>query len=229
VWASVDQIAEVMLGKMLDKEKHKSGSVLPYLRNINVRWGTIDTDDVLTMFFDKHELGRYGLEVGDVLVCEGGEPGRAAVCGAVHKQLKYQKALHRVRLFGLYQPHLLAFYLEYLAKTGQLERRFTGSTIKHFTRESFIELPIPLPSFDEQENIVSIVMSALDKAAMQDEVFAHSLKQSAAQRKNILKAAFSGQLVPQDPNDEPASVLLERIRAERLAFGTLAGKRRNSK
>jgi len=42
-----------------------------------------------------------------------------------------------------------------------------------------------------------------------------SFKQSAAQRKNILKAAFSGQLVPQDPNDEPASVLLERIRAER--------------
>jgi type I restriction enzyme S subunit len=62
----------------------------------------------------------------------------------------------------------------------------------------------------------------------QNEAVEFALKQSSAQRQNILKAAFSGQLVPQDPNDEPASVLLERIRAERAARES-GGKRRGRK
>ncbi|MBP7302944.1 MAG: hypothetical protein KA972_07175, partial [Brachymonas sp.] len=52
-----------------------------------------------------------------------------------------------------------------------------------------------------------------------------ALKQSTAQRQNILRAAFSGQLVPQDPHDEPASALLERIRAERVAQGAVKKSR----
>ncbi len=69
----------------------------------------------------------------------------------------------------------------------------------------------------------------LSNVAEQEKATKISLKQSTAQRKNILKAAFSGQLVPQDPNDEPASVLLERIRAERAARakdGKKAGRRK---
>jgi len=67
--------------------------------------------------------------------------------------------------------------------------------------------------------LVALLASAMDQALNQEKALETSLKQSAAQRKNILKAAFSGQLVPQDPADEPASVLLERIRAEREARG----------
>mgnify|MGYP002377074261 CR=1 FL=1 len=215
VWASVEQVAEVLLGKMLDKTKHISGVKLPYLRNINIRWGYIDTSDLLEMFFETDELDRYGLVSGDVLVCEGGEPGRAAVCRAEHSHMKYQKALHRVRLFGFYEPELLVIVLEYLSKTGKLDNSFTGSTIKHFTKESLIPLNIPLPSQSEQREIVEQLLSAYRESKNQDAVISCSLKQSVAQRQNILRAAFSGQLVPQDPNDEPASVLLERIRAER--------------
>lgn len=76
------EIAEVRLGKMLDKAKHRTGKPFPYLRNINVRWGTVDTSDLLEMNFDDDELDRFGLKKGDVLVCEGGEPGRAF--GRVH-------------------------------------------------------------------------------------------------------------------------------------------------
>ena len=78
-WASVDQIASVALGKMLDKAKHQTGNKLRYLRNINVRWGRIDTDDCLEMFFEENEIERFAVCAGDVLVCEGGEPGRAAL------------------------------------------------------------------------------------------------------------------------------------------------------
>lgn len=215
VWASVEQVGEVFLGKMLDKTKHQTGAMLPYLRNISVRWGSIETHDLPEMYYEEDELERYGLASGDVLVCEGGEPGRAAVCGKEHEKLKYQKALHRVRLFSLYESDLLVFYLEHLAKTGMLEQYFTGSTIKHFTKESFIALPIPLPPICEQLEIVEHLKLAIQCAQEQDAAIIHSLTQAAAQRKNILKSAFSGQLVLQDPNDEPASLLLERIRAER--------------
>jgi type I restriction enzyme S subunit len=223
VWASVDQVGEVFLGKMLDKAKHQDGVKLPYLRNISVRWGNIETHDLPEMYFEEDELDRYGLVAGDLLVCEGGEPGRAAVCGKEHEELKYQKALHRVRLFRLYEPELLMYYLDHVAKTGMLEQFFTGSTIKHFTKESFLMLPIPLPSNDEQTEIVEQLKSSIQGAQEQKVAITHSLTQASAQRKNILKSAFSGQLVPQDLKDEPASALLERIRAERAA--RTAGKK----
>ncbi len=221
VWASVDQVAEVFLGKMLDKTKHISGQKMPYLRNVNVRWGSIDTEDLSEMFFDNDEHERYGLTAGDVLVCEGGEPGRAAVCKQEHETLKYQKALHRVRLFGLYEPDLLVAFLEHAAKTGKLDKAFTGSTINHFTKESFLVLCIPLAPLEEQKVIVEGLSSAFIHIGDQVSYIDLSLKQSAAQRQNILRAAFSGELVPQDPNDEPASVLLERIHAERVERNVL--------
>ena len=216
-WASVDQVGEVFLGKMLDKTKHVTGTKLPYLRNINVRWGTVDFSDLLEMFFEDDELDRYGLVSGDVLVCEGGEPGRSAVYRGEFAQMKYQKALHRVRFFGLFEPELLVIFLEYAAKNGKLEKSFTGSTIKHFTKESFLQLAIPLPSQEEQHEIVQAISQSFEVIFEQEQAINLSLKQSTAQRQNILRAAFSGQLVPQDPKDEPASVLLERIRAERAA------------
>jgi type I restriction enzyme M protein len=149
------EIAEVKLGKMLDKAKHRSGRLLPYLRNVNVRWGSIETHDLLEMYFEDDELDRFGLAAGDVLVCEGGEPGRAAVWDGPMPDLKYQKALHRVRFKIPYEPKLLVYFLQALAKTKEWEDRFHGATIKHFTREMFIELPVPVPPIDEQRRIVA--------------------------------------------------------------------------
>jgi type I restriction enzyme M protein len=148
-------IAEVKLGKMLDKNKHRSGRMIPYLRNVNVRWGTIETDDLLEMYFDDDELDRFGLAAGDVLVCEGGEPGRAAVWDGRIAEMKYQKALHRVRFTIPYEPKLLVYFLQALSKTREWENRFHGATIKHFTREMFIELPVPVPPIEEQRRIVA--------------------------------------------------------------------------
>ena len=79
-------------------------------------------------------------------------------------------------------------------------------------------LAVPIPgSLDEVKALTATLSLALDMADALRVCIETSLKQSTAQRQNILRAAFAGQLVPQDPNDEPASVLLERIRAERAA------------
>lgn len=74
-------------------------------------------------------------------------------------------------------------------------------------------MPVPLPPLEEQTEILTIVDTQLSAAKEQETAITHSLHQTAAQRRNLLRAAFSGQLVPQDPNDEPASELLARIRA----------------
>jgi type I restriction enzyme M protein len=148
-------IADVKLGKMLDQAKHQKGQVLPYVRNVSVRWGTIDTHDLPEMYFEEDELERFGLQAGDVLVCEGGEPGRAAVWDGRMLNLKYQKALHRVRFKVPFEPSILVHLLQEMALSGALVGWLSGTTIKHLTLESFSRLPIPLPPLATQQAIVA--------------------------------------------------------------------------
>lgn len=188
------RIAEVKLGKMLDKSKHTTGRKFPYLRNINVRWGRIDTSDLSEMFFKESEAERFSVIPGDVLVCEGGEPGRAAVWKGDHTHLKYQKALHRVRFLHEYEPRLLVYYLELLASRGELESRFTGSTIKHFTREAFVQLPVPNPPLPEQRRIVARIEELFSRLDAGVAALRHAKAQLQRYRQSVLAAAVTGAL-----------------------------------
>ena len=159
-WAvkPVGEVAEHCLGKMLDKRKNK-GTPRPYLRNLNVRWFDFNLDDVLEMKFEDHEAARYTAVRGDVLVCEGGYPGRAAIWER-DEPIYFQKAIHRVRF---HEPERNRWFLYYLLKCdldGSLRDHFTGSGIQHFTGKALAKLPIPLPPLEEQQRIVAI----LDKA-----------------------------------------------------------------
>jgi type I restriction enzyme S subunit len=80
-------------------------------------------------------------------------------------------------------------------------------------------------SAQEQQEIKALLETALTDLEHQEGLIELTLGYASAQRQNILKAAFSGQLVPQDPNDEPASALLERIRSERIAQGRAKRRR----
>lgn len=108
-------------------------------------------------------------------------------------------------------------FVEYFMRTAQqmLEAEAPATAQKNINLEILEHVCLPLPPLDEQLQIVSIVSAALNGAVQQNDSIELNLKQTAAQRNNICKAAFSGQLVLQDPNDEPASMLLERISAER--------------
>jgi type I restriction enzyme S subunit len=194
IWASVQQIATVQLGKMLDKKKHIEGKERPYLRNVNVRWGTVETKDLLKMFFKDTEVDKFCLKAGDVLVCEGGEPGRASVWAGSVSGVMFQKALHRVRFYTGYDQNLLVMYLEYLAKSGRLERWFTGSTIRHFTRESFTTLPLPVPPIEEQAMITAEVERRISIISEAETQIGANLLRADRLRQSILNKAFSGQL-----------------------------------
>jgi type I restriction enzyme S subunit len=206
VWATVEQLANVQLGKMLDRQKNQSGKELPYLRNINVRWDLVDSSDLLTMFFKDSELERYGLQTGDVLVCEGGEPGRAAIWDGRILGMMYQKAIHRVRFKTGYEQRLLVFYLEFLAKTGRLERWFTGSTIKHFTGESFAQLTIPVAPVAEQLRVVAEVDRRLSLIRETEAQVDANLRRAERLRQSILSWAFSGHLLAAGGLEHPMDV-----------------------
>jgi len=159
---ALGEVAEIKLGKMLDSKKHTTGILLPYLNNLSVRWNDVDTSNLPKMYFDDDELDRFGLRSGDIVVCEGGEPGRSAVWDGHLPDLKFQKAIHRVRFNIPFEPHLLVLYLESIAGTPQLENLFTGGGIKHLTREVFAQLKIPVTFHAEQQRIASC-LSSLDE------------------------------------------------------------------
>ncbi len=212
-----DVCLESILGKMLDKEKNK-GELKPYLRNINVRWGKFSLDDLLEMRFEESEYVRFGLKDGDLVICEGGEPGRCAVWRKeLGQDMQIQKALHRVRFADSMNSSFVQMYFELCASNRRLEKMFTGTTIKHLTGEKLARMAVPICSINEQARILLALEYKLSETDQLDQTITTSLQQAEALRQSILKKAFSGQLVPQDPNDEPASELLARIRAEKAA------------
>ena len=189
--ATVDQLGSVQLGKMLDNQKHTAGVPHRYLRNINVRWGTFDVSDVFEMNFEADELERFSVRAGDVLVCEGGEPARAAVWRSKQTDVKYQKALHRVRFDGAYLSDLLVIALEHLAKSGALDELYGGSTIKHFTRETFVKLVLSVPPVAEQIRIVAEVDRHLSIVREVEAEVDTNLKRAQALRQATLAKAFA--------------------------------------
>ena len=156
IWVSVGQIGDSRLGKMLDKAKNK-GTPRRYLRNVNVRWFDFDLSDVFEMRFEDAELEEFALRNGDVLICEGGEPGRAAVWDKREKDIFFQKAIHRVRFSEGVVPHFFVNAIRESADSGRLAGYFTGVGIKHFTGKGLSSFVFPLPCLAEQHRIVAKV------------------------------------------------------------------------
>ena len=188
------EVAEMCLGKMLDKNKNK-GTYQPYLRNVNVRWGSFDLDDLLEMKFEESEQDRYGIQIGDLIMCEGGEPGRCAIWNAIVPNMKIQKALHRIRVKNLIYNKFVYYLFSLYAQNGRLEKYFTGTTIKHLTGQSLKSIEIPLPPLTDQHRIVQEIESRLSQAEAAEASIAEALQKTEALRQSILKKAFSGELV----------------------------------
>jgi type I restriction enzyme S subunit len=161
-------VAETALGKMLDKARPKGVIRVPYLRNVNVQWGRVDTSDLLEVDLSAEEVKRFEVLPGDLLVCEGGEIGRAAIWNGGIPYLAYQKALHRVRSRGEVDVRYLRYLLEHHAHNGTLRSGATGSTILHLPQVQLRRTPVPLPEAREQRRLVVQVedhLSRIDAAA----------------------------------------------------------------
>ena len=153
-WCRFGNVATSRLGKMLDKSKNV-GAPLPYLRNTNVQWHKFDLDDVKLMKIEDSEREEFLVLPGDLLICEGGEPGRCAIWEDEKQEIYFQKALHRARPLGQCLPEYLQVCLTVDATNGVLDNYFTGATIKHFVGAKLNSYIHPLPPVEEQKRIVN--------------------------------------------------------------------------
>jgi type I restriction enzyme S subunit len=203
---------------MLDQAKNE-GERTFYLRNVNVRWFRFDLSDLAMMKANDSDRIKFDVKNGDLFVCEGGEPGRAAVWDNGENELIFQKALHRIRFNSDVNPYWFLYNLNSASISGVLKTLFTGTGIMHLTLKSLSKFEVPIPKLEEQKEIVRIVEYLFSIADAIESQY-HVLKQKIDNLPQALLAkAFRGELVPQDPDDEPAAVLLEKIRNEMGKLG----------
>ena len=216
-WVTLQAIATSSLGKTLDKAKNK-GDLKPYLCSINVYWDGIDLTTVKEARLEENELPKYRLRPGDLLICEGGDVGRSAVWEST-QEMYYQNALHRVRFYGGINPHFFQLLLECYKGNQTLDAYSKGMTIKHLVQTALNTIIFPLPPLSEQTRIVDAVNRLLPYLysynRAEQKLTALNADFPEALKKSILQEAVQGKLVAQDPSDEPAEALLERIRVEK--------------
>jgi type I restriction enzyme, S subunit len=220
-WATLEQLsADSSYGSSVKCSYEGRGEAV--LRIPNVVRGEVDISDIKfsteSLDLDDGEQ----LQPGDILVVRTngsvGLVGRSAVfTSAVQGTYYFASYLLRLRcVVGADLPVWINFVLASPYGRTWIESRAASSAGQHnISLGTLLGMPVPLPPVDEQRRCLETIAELNEALVLQADAVEFALRQSEAQRKNILKCAFSGQLVPQDPNDEPASVLLERIRASR--------------
>lgn len=192
VWSVFSQF-EVHLGKMINQARTEGDYLKPYLRNANVQWDQIDTSDLLVMDFPPSEKKRYELKAGDLLICEGGQPGRAAIWDGEIDEIYYQKALHRVRSRGRSLPRWLYYCLRIATALNIFSVGSNIATISHLTAEQLRSHRFPFPDPATQESIAAF----LDDCAASDHTLVNTLRRQISlleeRRQALITAAVTGQ------------------------------------
>lgn len=190
---------------------------VPFIRSENVLWGSINFTDMAKIPEKFHKkLRRSQIQANDVLInLVGASIGRCCLVPLNIKEANINQAVALIRV----KEFLRSTYLMNLLLSPNMQRVIHGSKVEtarpNISLEDLNQLVIPLSPPEEQEKIVEEIENRLSMADELVKVFEQGLKKSDRLRQSILKTAFEGKLVPQDPTDEPADKLLERIKAEK--------------
>ena len=226
-WATVEQLSfRIQYGTSRKASGDAEG--VPVLRMGNIQDGALDFSDLKYLPSQDEEMEKTLLNPGDLVFNRTNSPelvGKSAVYNESHPSACFASYLIRVSFPEGCLPDYICFFInsqhgrEYIA---QVRSQQVGQANVNGTK--LAAMPIPLPPLAEQRRIVAEVERRLSVAQQAAAAVEASLARAERLRQSILKQAFSGRLVPQDPDDEPASVLLERIRAEREAERRQAAK-----
>jgi type I restriction enzyme S subunit len=228
-WMRLDNIAFIKGGITKDSKRIvENGRVVPYLRVANVQNGYLDLNEMKTIVADENEIKNLSLRYGDILFTEGGDRdklGRGWIWQDQIPDCIYQNHIFRARL---YLHEISSKYVSWFGNThSQKYFMKKGKQTTNLASISLTQLrafPVALAPIEEQEEIVKEIERYFSQIDHLEKTIITSLRQAETLRQSILKQAFEGKLAPQDPNDEPASVLLERIKAEKLKGKTLQPK-----
>lgn len=216
-WVRIGDIFIHASGKQQSSKNKNTGNLQKFITTSNLYWGRFVLDNLKEMFFTDEELKTCSAQKGDLLVCEGGAGyGRSAIWDKDYN-ICLQNHVHRLRpvVFGLCE---YAYYLIYFLKESN-RLLSVGTAMPGLSANRLKELLVPLPPLAEQHRIVAKIEELLPKVEeygkAQEALDKLNAELPERLKKSILQEAITGKLVPQDPNDEPASVLLDRIRKEK--------------
>lgn len=222
VWATLSQAGWLDRGRSKHRPRsaeHLYGGPYPFVQTGNIRHSDTFISSVETTYSEAGLAQSRLWPIGTMCITIAANIGKTAILT--------MEACFPDSVVGFLPAteEVSIRYVEYFMRSIQqkLEDEAPATAQKNINLEILEKVVIPIPPFREQCCIVDVLDSNFDAARENDRSIELGLKQSTAQRKNILRAAFAGHLVTQDPNDEPASVLLDRIRVER------AGREKQSK
>ena len=210
-WVRLGTIFSHNTGKAL-KTSNTDGKKLSYITTSNLYWDSFVLDSLKEMYFNESEIDKYSAHKGDLLVCEGGDIGRAAIWSFDY-DIRIQNHIHKLRAYYPIETRLYYYAFYYYKSIGKINGNGIG--IQGLSSNVLHNLIVPLPPVKEQSRIVTSVnncFSTADQIDTDEKILQSDIEEI---KSKILELAIQGKLVPQDENDEPASVLLERIRTER--------------
>jgi type I restriction enzyme S subunit len=214
-WTTVDHAGAVDLGKKREPSSHSGPYMRPYLRVANVLEDYIDTTDVKEMNFPPGEFEKFQLRVGDILLNEGQSPelvGRPAMYRGEPVDTCFQMTLLRFRAHPDVDPEFALIVFRHYLHSGEFRKVSQGSTnIVHLSRKRLLAMRFPIPPREQQLAIVASVKRRMEDLKLQESFIGSSLARLPDLMQELLSAAVRGDLVPQDPDDEPAPNLLDRL------------------
>lgn len=233
VWTTIQEIGEVSGGLTKNQNRNSIALKMPYLRVANVYAARLELEDIVSMGVYENEIERTLLERGDLLVVEGnGSPeqiGRVALWNGAISPCLHQNHIIKVRFDQVRIGDFVLYWLLSIDGRGYITKNASSTSGLYTLSISKVSsLPVPIPPIEEQQQIVSEVERRLSVVDEIEKTVVASLKQAERLRQSILKKAFAGKLVPQDPTDEPAEKLLERIQVKKLSNLEPPGKRKKT-
>jgi len=160
-------VTDSRLGKMLDKRTSQGEHMKPYLANLNVQWGRFELHSLRSMHFSLKDQQEFSLRSGDLLMCEGGQPGRCAIWQEQLTDCYYQKALHRIRCHQeKCVPEYIQWLFWFLSQANAFSSAVTTATIAHLPGIKLKKMLIPLPPIDEQRSFASLIKVIEKNAAL---------------------------------------------------------------